>query len=97
MLDENTHTPGPWILGGCSGRMVHPLSKKGLDYWIADVDVMANARLIAAAPDFWSAHDRLREDVLHHPEWDNDRINEVLGMIDDIFAPAIAKATGVDQ
>ena len=43
--------PGPWVLGGCSGRMV---VKPGYGD-IADVDTSANAALIVVAPEMLSA------------------------------------------
>lgn len=42
---------GPWILGGCSGRMITTPDGYVGDGFIADVDTLDNARLIAAAPD----------------------------------------------
>lgn len=55
MKNKLKHTPGPWITGGCSGRMIQPEDKSGTNYWIADVDIMANARLISAAPEMLEA------------------------------------------
>ena len=42
--------PGPWKLGGCSGRMITTPSGYYGDGFIADVDTKANADLIAHAP-----------------------------------------------
>jgi hypothetical protein len=58
---ESKHEPGPWILGGCSGRMITTQTGYTGDGFIADVDTLANARLIAAAPDML--------DVLTAIEW----------------------------
>ena len=52
---EQKYTSGPWITDGCSGRMIQPQDKKGLDYWIADCDTKANANLIASAPELLEA------------------------------------------
>lgn len=54
MASEQGHTPGPWILGGASGRMITTPSGYVGDGFIADVDTIANARLIAAAPELLS-------------------------------------------
>lgn len=55
------HTPGPWILGGCSGRMITTPSGYRGDGFIADVDTKANAQLIAAAPDMLEALKQVAE------------------------------------
>lgn len=52
---SNTHEPGPWILGGASGRMITTPSGYYGDGFIADVDTKANAKLISAAPDLLKA------------------------------------------
>lgn len=52
------HEPGPWILGGCSGRMIATPSGYVGDGFIADVDTLENARLIAAAPELLSIAQR---------------------------------------
>lgn len=41
--------PGPWILGGCSRRMITKPDGYIGDGFIADVDTKANAYFIAAA------------------------------------------------
>lgn len=52
---ESKHEPGPWILGGASGRMITTPSGYAGDGFIADVDTLANAKLITAAPDMLDA------------------------------------------
>jgi hypothetical protein len=52
---ERKFEPGPWILGGCSGRKITTPSGYCGDGFIADVDTKANAHLIAAAPDLLEA------------------------------------------
>ena len=54
-MAEKKHEPGPWILGGASGRMITTPSGYYGDGFIADVDTLANAKLIAAAPDLLAA------------------------------------------
>lgn len=54
-MSKEQFTPGPWILGGCSGRMVRPDAFYGGDGFISDVDTIANARLVAAAPNLYAA------------------------------------------
>lgn len=53
--DINKYAPGPWILGGASGRMITTPSGYVGDGFIADVDTLANARLISAAPELLEA------------------------------------------
>lgn len=50
MTNTAQYTPGPWILGGCSGRMITTPNGYVGDGFIADVDTLANAYLIASAP-----------------------------------------------
>ncbi len=50
------HTPTPWRLGGCSGRMVRPDCFYGGDGFIADVDTTPNADFIVRAV---NAHDEM--------------------------------------
>lgn len=45
------HTKGPWIMSGISGRMIQSKDKEGTQYFIADVDIIDNARLISCAPE----------------------------------------------
>lgn len=45
--------PGPWILGGCSGRMITTPTGYVGDGFIADVDTKANALLISKAPEMF--------------------------------------------
>jgi hypothetical protein len=54
-MNELKHTPGPWILGGGSGRMVTTPSGYVGDGFIADVDTLANACLIVVAPEMLAA------------------------------------------
>ena len=44
-------TPGPWIQGGCTGRMIQPKDEEGSDYWLADVDIKTNSFLIKSSPE----------------------------------------------
>lgn len=53
--EEERFEPGPWILGGASGRMITTPSGYYGDGFIADVDTLANATLIAAAPELYYA------------------------------------------
>lgn len=50
------HTPEPWVLGGCSGRMITTPSGYVGDGFIADVDTLANAQFIVTA---CNSHDEL--------------------------------------
>jgi hypothetical protein len=57
-MNETKHTPGPWILGACAGQVEGPkreLLAGGIDYRIPEDVKLANARLIAAAPDLLKA------------------------------------------
>lgn len=57
-MSNTKHEPGPWILGGASGRMVTTPSGYYGDGFIADVDTIANAKLIAAAPELLDQHEK---------------------------------------
>ena len=108
-MKTTTHTPGPWHCNlGNGTNLTHdrtlwagaiPIAAIGDDYakYYSDTDV-ANARLIAAAPELLAA---LREcitsegaacfgDMDNHPEWMQRR----LYAISDIARAAIAKALG---
>ena len=72
MDKKMSHEPGPWILGGCSWRMITtPDGYVGVGF-IADVDTLANARLICAAPDLLEALEdlliRVADDEEYGPE-----------------------------
>ncbi|EPN6131736.1 TPA: hypothetical protein I4D22_15970 [Enterobacter asburiae] len=64
-MKQNKHEPGPWVLGGCSGRMITTPSGYVGNGFIADVDTLANAKLIAAAPDLLKELQRLRDYVIN--------------------------------
>ena len=46
---EKAATAGPWITGGCSGRMVKPVAFYGGDGFLADVDTKENSEMIVSA------------------------------------------------
>jgi hypothetical protein len=52
-MTKREFEPGPWILGGASGRMITTPSGYAGDGFIADVDTLANARLISCAPEMF--------------------------------------------
>lgn len=54
---EAKHEPTPWILGGCSGRMITTPNGYMGDGFIADVDTKANAEFIVRA---CNSHDKAR-------------------------------------
>ena len=54
-MAQTSYTSGPWVLGGCSGRMITTPDGYVGNGFIADVDTLANARLIAAAPELLEA------------------------------------------
>ena len=124
-MAENKHTPGPWSAcdgGKCRCKHVscedHPIAKvisgewgdPGFPYGSVDEAVaIANARLIAAAPDLLAAcelqehADRLRTVWLCNqavPGYDSseDRRawHEALGLAEEARRAAIAKARGND-
>lgn len=100
-----SHTPGPWITGGCSGRMITTPSGYVGDGFIADADTLANARLIAAAPEMLFALQEIVEayivaNINRIPmKVDADKARDHLEqtpMIREARA-IIAKATGSNQ
>jgi len=88
-------TPGPWTLGGCSGRMITTPNGYVGDGFIADVDTLANANLIASAPDMLEALELCMAELslyaLEHPNNKTTNICVTMG------EAAIAKARGVQS
>jgi hypothetical protein len=52
---ETKFTPGPWVLGGCSGRMITTPNGYVGDGFIGDADTLANAKLMVASPELYQA------------------------------------------
>lgn len=93
------HTPGPWTLGGCSGRMVKPVAPYGGDGFIADVDTLPNAHLISAAPELLAACQTLADYYKGHEATDDQAAKEAGGGVYRALVAAraaIAKAEGKD-
>ena len=63
MSNQEKYEPAPWILGGCSGRMITTPSGYEGDGFIADVDTKANAQLIACAPEMLELLEEVLVDV----------------------------------
>ncbi len=90
----NTHTPGPWIATGFKNTIVNDSNGNTLALHPSHDgsvgNAIANARLIAAAPDLLAACElllgRLDEDEDQNAKW-----------IGDTARAAIAKATEVQQ
>lgn len=57
-MTQTKHEPTPYILCGCSGRMISTPSGYVGDGFIADVDTLANAKFIVKA---CNCHDELLE------------------------------------
>lgn len=51
----------PWVLGGCSGRMITTPDGYLGNGFIADVDTLANAKLIVKAPEMLELLKRAEE------------------------------------
>ncbi len=45
-MSTQSHTPGPWKVGGVNSRTIHAGK-----YWLADAENAADARLIALTPE----------------------------------------------
>jgi len=58
MSEQTKHAELPWILGGCSGRMITTPDGYIGDGFIADVDTLANAAFIIRAV---NSYDAMRE------------------------------------
>ena len=86
-MKEFKGEPGPWILGGCSGRMITTKDGYVGNGFIADVDTLANARLIAAAPELLEA---LQETIHEVGHWLSTQKPELKEKIES----AIKKALG---
>lgn len=97
-MNESKHTPGPWAIGGLDRRGFREIDSESADrswYGFAEVAVMldgapseeglANARLIAAAPDMLAELQRLKT-VLNQAGYSTAVTDEV-----------IEKATGKEQ
>ncbi|MDI9276216.1 hypothetical protein QMZ65_03220 [Pantoea sp. EABMAA-21] len=80
--------PGPWILGGCSGRMITTPDGYVGDGFIADVDTLANARLIAAAPELLEALKAMLNKA-YKQNWNDQYPDEI-----EAAQNAISKALG---
>lgn len=109
VLEKLEPTPGPWrayesvlgdgyiILGSNEhGGEVYPVLARTFNW---PLQSKANARLISAAPEYHTAAHKFRDAVLHdrhqlEATLDNDQTNAVLSLFDEVFAVAIAKATG---
>lgn len=93
-------TQGPWVLGGCSGRMVTTPDGYVGDGFIADVDTLANAKLISAAPELLealqSALSAMNEmgDILNFHDLADEKTVSKLTPVFDTARAAINKALG---
>lgn len=91
---NTSHEPGPWVLGGCSGRMITTPNGYVGDGFIADVDTLANAKLIAAAPELLEA----LQDMLNGWKYIREQHGELYGVgwdrAQDKAEKAISKALG---
>jgi dissimilatory sulfite reductase (desulfoviridin) alpha/beta subunit len=87
---EQKHTPGPWEI--TTGAQADPCSIEAADCTIANLksargNALANARLIAAAPELLEACKSARSAILFGGKIDWNKI------LDELMA-AIAKAAG---
>lgn len=83
-MKNQTFEPGPWILGGCSGRMITTPDGYVGDGFIADVDTLANARLIAAAPELLEALQEVVASIKITLRVGRDRILDLGGSCDSV-------------
>ena len=82
------HTPGPWIFDPTESGATTVRSMGGPIALVAQREGLANARLISAAPDLFTALDQLLQGMEASGGWSGD---------DDLFAAgmaAIRKAEG---
>jgi hypothetical protein len=89
----STHTPGPWVRAG-SNVVTAPTETRVGGFCVAQCNTMmdgniANARLIAAAPDLLDALDRIRKDLQRM----SDGYSADLDVMVDVARAAVAKAT----
>ena len=101
-MSVNKFTPGPWVCGAGNCHTVYGPKKYGHQQIIAvcptqhgerDYDsriVLANARLIAAAPDLYAALEQIER---LSREADRSQV-DVASMLSDISRAALAKARG---
>ena len=77
-----THTPGPWHLGMRPGPMIYgPLGEQVADLrglTLEKYESIANAHLIASAPDLLSALELIYSNAGESPEWIRSRIGPVI-------------------
>ncbi|ALN73566.1 hypothetical protein [Aureimonas sp. AU20] len=91
-MKDITHTPGPWHVAMRQriGITVRAAEEKPIaDIWQNGDDPMANARLIAAAPDLLKALQTIAH-IAHH---NFGRQTEKLADIEPIAREAISKAS----
>ena len=94
-----THTPGPWVLAEYDGQVVEVMSAHDTDiaFFPRTPEGMANARLIASAPDLLKALKAVLSDCQvaapsPHFRWDD----EYYAAFNQARA-AVAKATETDR
>ena len=85
--------PGPCILGGCSGRMITTPDGYVGGGFSADVDTLANASLISAAPELLEARQEMVAIVKKHTYPQPDKPSSTWGRMEAAEA-VIAKALG---
>lgn len=92
MTDETNPTPGPWSATP-DGFIAAPSDQMNDGYYIASThgydERLANARLIASAPDLLAALKLVRE-----MGWPETRQTEVPDRLLDVVDAAISKAEG---
>lgn len=104
----NKHTPGPWLVAGEDKTFIYALGPSGTNsFWaqvqyagvdrISKEEAIANARLIAAAPETAAERDRLKEinaELLEALKFAADSLDIRCAGSGAALRAAIDKATG---
>jgi hypothetical protein len=91
------HTPGPWFYYVTPSGVRYKVHGPTVDYFICDVkgsNDLANARLIAAAPELLEALEKLADQAASNNDYDSDR---GLQAAVEQARTIISKATGGTQ
>lgn len=92
-----THTPGPWAVSGRTATCIRTADQEQRIAYMETADntietCVANARLIAAAPDLLAALKQARQFIDTFTPWeDGAMIVHTLGVIDAAIAKAEAR------
>jgi len=68
---KTSHTPGIWAINSKNPYEVFAILNGGASYALPDEQMLANARLISAAPDLLAALEELERQAQDFHDWDD--------------------------